>query len=62
VGSHHKVPDTKKARAYQDPKEMRLAELSNKGGRNSRELIQRLGKAPSCGTGSSTHLKILTQN
>ena len=30
-GSHQKIPDTKKARGSQDPKGMKLAEMSNKG-------------------------------
>ena len=32
-GSHQKVPDTRKARGFQDPMRMTLAEIPNKGER-----------------------------
>ena len=35
VGSHQKVPDAKKARNSQDPLGMTLAEIHNKGGKNT---------------------------
>jgi len=38
-GSHKKVPDARKARGSQDPTEMRLAEISNKGEREPVETI-----------------------
>ena len=40
-GSHQKVPDARKARVFQDPKGLRLAEMPNKGEGESVENISR---------------------
>jgi hypothetical protein len=61
--SQQQAPDARKARGSQDPKEMRLAEMPNKGeGEPVETIIQGLGKTP---VGRWDHLlisKILTQN
>jgi len=39
--SHQKVPDFRKVRGSQDPMEMTLAEISNKGERETVETISK---------------------
>jgi hypothetical protein len=41
--SHPKVPDFRRARSFQDPTGMILAEIHNKG---EREPVEKLGKPP----------------
>jgi hypothetical protein len=41
-GTHQKVPEAKKARGFQDPTGMTLAEIPNKGEREPVETIYRV--------------------